>query len=294
MLRSLFSAISGLRNHQVMMDTVGNNIANVNTTGFKSARVTFADIISQTVRGGTAPSGNLGGQNPMQVGLGVQMGTIDTMIAQGNLQSTGRPADLALQGNGYFVLSDNAASPTYSFTRDGNLELGLPAGGGAGARPLLHAATGLHVKGWVPPQAAGTADTGTAPATDMTIPATSGGVAVSSFQVDANGIVSLILANGTQVNNYAQLAVATFPNAEGLARGGNNLFATTVNSGAASYNGAAVNGRGSMAAGFLEMSNVDLAKEFSNLIIAERGFQSNSRVITASDEVLQDLINIKR
>src|SRR6266545_2842791 len=147
MMRSLFSAISGLRNHQVMIDTVGNNISNVNTTGFKSARVTFADIISQTLRGGTAPSGNLGGQNPMQVGLGVQLGTIDTMIAQGNLQQTGRPADLALQGDGYFVVSDNATTPTYSFTRDGNLELGLGAAANS-PRPLLHAATGLHVKGW--------------------------------------------------------------------------------------------------------------------------------------------------
>lgn len=293
MMRSLFSAISGLRNHQVMMDTVGNNISNVNTTGFKSARVTFQDIISQTLRGATAPSGNLGGQNPMQVGLGVQLGTIDTLIAQGNLQSTGRPADLAIQGDGYFVLSDNATTPTYSFTRDGNLELGLPTGGG-GNRPLLHAATGMHVKGWVPAQAAGTPDTGVAPATDVTIPTTSGGVAVTTFQVDSNGILSLVLVNGTQVSNYAQLAVALFPNSEGLSRAGNNMFQATVSSGAASYNGAAVNGRGSAAAGFLEMSNVDLAKEFSNLIIAQRGFQANSRVITASDEVLQDLINIKR
>lgn len=294
MMRSLFSAISGLRNHQVMMDTVGNNISNINTTGFKSARVTFQDLISQTLRGGTSQSGNLGGQNPMQVGLGSQLGTIDTMIAQGNLQSTGRPADLALQGDGYFVLSDNAAaSPTYSFTRDGNLSLGLGAAA-ASPRPLLHSATGLHVKGWTPPQAVGTPDTGTAPATDVTIPTTSGGVAVTSFQVDANGVVGLVLADGTLVNNYAQLAVALFPNAEGLSRAGSNLFQTTIASGAASYNGAAVNARGTVAAGFLEMSNVDLAKEFSNLIIAERGFQANSRVITASDEVLQDLINIKR
>jgi len=293
MMRSLFSAVSGLRNHQVMMDTVGNNIANVNTTGFKSARVTFQDIISQTLRGATAPSGNLGGQNPMQVGLGVRLGTIDTMIAQGNLQSTGRPADLAIQGDGYFVLSDNAATPAYSFSRDGNLGLGLPIGVG-GARPLLHAATGLHAKGWVPPLAAGTPDTGIAPATDITIPSTSGGIAVTSFQVDTTGVVSLVLANGTQVNNFAQLAVAVFPNMEGLHRAGDNLFQSTVSSSAASYNGASVNGRGTVAAGFLEMSNVDLAKEFSSLIISQRGFQANSRVITASDEVLQDLINIKR
>src|SRR5919199_4331507 len=104
MMRSLFSAISGLKGHQLMMDVVGNNIANVNTTGFKSARVTFQDVISQTLRQAGGPTPERGGQNPLQVGLGVQLGTIDTMVTQGNLQATDKPTDVAIQGDGYFVL----------------------------------------------------------------------------------------------------------------------------------------------------------------------------------------------
>ena len=293
MMRSLFSAISGLKNHQLMVDTVGNNIANVNTTGFKSARVTFQDIISQTLRQAASPSANRGGQNPMQVGLGVQAGTIDQIITQGNLQATNKPTDLAIQGDGYLVLSDNAATPSYFYTRDGNLDLGVAATAG-NPRPLIHSATGLVVKGYVPPQAAGAADSATPPATDIAIPQTNNGVAVTGFNIDKAGIVNLVLQNGTTVANFAQIALATFPNSGGLSRTGNNLLQSSSNSGAGAYNGASINGRGEINSGFLEMSNVDLAAQFTNMIIAQRGFQANSRVITASDEVLQDLVNIKR
>ena len=106
--------------------------------------------------------------------------------------------------------------------------------------------------------------------------------------------VSLTLSDGTTQSNYAQIAVASFANPAGLSRSGGNMFTPSANSGAASYNGAAVGGRGELKAGFLEMSNVDLAAQFTNMIIAQRGFQSNSRIITATDEVLQDLANIKR
>jgi flagellar hook protein FlgE len=293
MMRSLFSAISGLKNHQTMMDTVGNNIANVNTTAFKTGRVTFQDIISQTIRGATAPTQNVGGRNPMQVGLGVQAGTIDTIISQGNLQSTNKQTDVALQGDGYFVLSDNASTPNYTFTRDGNLDLGVPVNAGD-PRPLIQSATGLHVKGYVPPQAANSADSNTAPTTDVTIPSQVNNVAVTGFNIDSNGIVNLTMADGTTQAGYAQLAVATFANPGGLTRQGGNMFQVSANSGQASYNGAAVNGRGQIQAGFLEMSNVDLAQQFTNMIIAQRGFQANSRVITATDEILQDLVNLKR
>jgi flagellar hook protein FlgE len=193
MMRSLFSAISGLKNQQLMVDNVGNNIANVNTTGFKSARVTFQDIISQTLRQGTGPTAALGGRNPMQIGLGVQTGTIDTIVTQGNLQATNKSTDLALQGDGYFVLSDNAATPAYFFTRDGNLDLGVAPNAGD-PRPLVQSATGLHVKGWTPPQGAGTADSTTAPTTDITFPTTQNGVAVTGFNVDAQGVVNLAIA----------------------------------------------------------------------------------------------------
>jgi flagellar hook protein FlgE len=293
MMRSLSSAISGLRNHQVLMDNTGNNISNVNTTGFKSSRVTFQDIINQTMRPGTSPTTERGGLNPLQMGLGVQVGTIDAIVTQGNLQATDKPTDLALQGDGYFVLSDNAATnPSYTYTRDGNLSLGVAPNGGTD-RPLVHSATGLHIKGFTPPQAAGTADSTTAPATDVTIPATQNGVAVTGFNIDSTGTIGLTLADGTTSANFAQIAIANFGNPAGLTRVGGNMYTPSGNSGVASYNGAAVNGRGEIKAGFLEMSNVDLATQFTNMIIAQRGFQANSRVITATDEVLQDLVNIK-
>src|SRR4029078_7934872 len=103
MMRSMFSAISGLKNHQMFMDVVGNNIANVNTTGFKESRVTFQDILSQTVRGASGPQNGLGGVNPEQVGLGTLISGIDTIQTQGTLESTGKLTDMAIQGGGYFV-----------------------------------------------------------------------------------------------------------------------------------------------------------------------------------------------
>ncbi|MCC7104530.1 MAG: flagellar hook-basal body complex protein [Chloroflexi bacterium] len=293
MMRSLFAAISGLKNHQTMMDVVGNNISNVNTTGFKGARITFQDIISQTLRQASGASARFGNQNPIQVGLGSQISGIDTLLAQGALQSTGRPTDLAIQGDGFFVLSDNATTPTYFFTRDGNFGLGVAANVGD-PLPLIHSATGLHVKGYVPPQANGTADSPTPPATDLSIPSVLNNVAVTGFTIDTNGIVNLTLADGTVSTGYAQLSLATLPNPEGMDRSGSNMFAATAASGPAAYNGARAFGRGDLNTGYLESSNVDLATQFTNMIIAERGFQANSRVITASDEVLQDLVNIRR
>ena len=232
MMRSLFSAISGLKAHQTMMDVVGNNISNVNTSAFKSSRITFQDIISQTVRGAQAPTGSLGGMNPVQVGLGVQTGSVDSLMTQGNLQSTNKPTDVAIQGDGFFAVTDGTNT---LYTRDGNFTIDS-------AGKLIHAATGMTV----------------VPA--VTVPA----------------------------------GATNFTNPGGLTRTGNNLFAASNNSGPATPGTPGTNGLGTVQVGFLEMSNVDLAAQFTNMIIAQRGFQANSRVITASDEVLQDLVNIKR
>ncbi|HLI26424.1 MAG TPA: flagellar hook-basal body complex protein [Chloroflexota bacterium] len=290
MMRSLFSAVSGMRSHQTLMDVVGNNIANVNTVAFKSARVNFQDLISQTVRQAAPPNPPVGGANPVQVGLGVQLGSIDLLMAQGNLQATGRTTDLAIQGDGWFVLSNGASTPTISFTRDGNFDLAVPDS--SGNRALVHTSSGLLVLGYTSGVPV-TADSTTAPQ-PITIPQTQGGVAVTGFSIAPNGVISLVLADGTSVPNYAQIALAKFANDGGLQRAGSNLFLPTVNSGQPVYNGAAANGRGEVKSGFLEMSNVDLATQFTNMILAQRGFQSNSRVITATDEILQDLVNIKR
>src|SRR6185312_11702120 len=128
MLRSMYSGISGMKNFQTKLDVIGNNIANVNTYGFKKGRVTFKDMVNQTISGASAPSQGKGGINPQQVGLGSQLATIDTIDTQGSLQSTGRVLDLAIQGDGYIVVAEGrpgeggAFSPTSTYyTRAGNL-----------------------------------------------------------------------------------------------------------------------------------------------------------------------------
>src|SRR3982074_1325084 len=138
MMRSMFAAISGLKNHQTMMDVVGNNIANVNTTGFKQSRVTFQDILSQTVRGASGPQGGRGGVNPEQIGLGVLTSAIDTIQTQGTLQSTGKSTDMAIQGDGFFAMSDGK-QPV--FTRDGAFDRVVDG-------TLSSASSGLRVLGW--------------------------------------------------------------------------------------------------------------------------------------------------
>ena len=122
MMRAMFAAISGLQNHITFMDVVGNNIANVNTTAFKSSRVTFQDMLSQTVAGASAPTTNRGGTNPAQVGLGMTLRGIDVLQRQGSLQSTGKLTDFAIQGPGFFLLKDGART---FYTRDGAFDLAV-------------------------------------------------------------------------------------------------------------------------------------------------------------------------
>src|SRR5512140_11438 len=158
MLRSMFSAISGLRGHQIMMDVIGNNIANVNTVGFKAGRVNFQDILSQTLHGATAPSGGLGSIDPAQIGLGMTVAGIDVLQTQGNLQSTGKTTDMAIQGDAFFIQSDGNA--TY-YTRDGAFDIGLDGS-------LSNPASGMKVQGWQA-DADGTVDI-TQPITNLVIP----------------------------------------------------------------------------------------------------------------------------
>ncbi|NOZ56707.1 MAG: flagellar hook-basal body complex protein [Calditrichaeota bacterium] len=137
MMRSLFAGVSGLRNHQVRMDVIGNNIANVNTIGYKAQRVTFADALALTLRGATMPTGRIGGSNPMQVGLGMSVNTIDTILNQGSLQATGQQTDLAINGDGFFVLSDGQK---YFYTRAGSFQFDAEG-------RLVDPANGLVVQG---------------------------------------------------------------------------------------------------------------------------------------------------
>ncbi|MDR1287958.1 MAG: flagellar hook protein FlgE [Treponema sp.] len=466
MMRSLFSGVSGLQNHQTRMDVIGNNIANINTTGFKRNRVNFQDILYQQLQGATRPTEELGGVNPKEVGLGMSVASIDTIHIQGSLQSTGVGTDLAVQGTGFFVLHEgdrelytrNGAfsvdeagtmvnpangmrvqgwmarevmgqqfidvsrqiedivipvgskdparattfvnyacnlnknipeipeNPTELQTREGtwataikiydsfgathtlqvefsrvpgtnnswnaqlsvdpetedanNASIGLGAEAPAAGGPvnftvnfnnngtLLSAEDGAgNVSG---PEgevlmnvafdilAATPNEDGTPVRQEFALRlGTVGGVVNSitqfsdaastkpveqdghsmgyleNFKIDQSGVITGTYDNGT-VRVLGQVAMASFPNQGGLEKAGDNNYVVSNNSGAANIGPSGIAGKGKIVAGFLEMSNVDMAEQFTDMIITQRGFQANSRTIQTADQLLQELLTLKR
>lgn len=260
MLRSLYSGISGMKNFQTKLDVIGNNISNVNTYGFKKGRTTFSDLISQTSSGATAPTATSGGINAKQVGLGSQVASIDTIHTQGSMQTTGRVLDLSISGEGYFVVEDGAGSEFY--TRSGNFYFD--------ADRNIVTSSGLKLAG-----------AGTIPET------------AQSFSIGTDGSITYVDATGN-TQDAGQIQLAKFANPEGLDKTGGNTYQVSGNSGDAIPTFAGENGAGSINSGYLEMSNVDLSEEFTEMIVAQRGFQSNTKIITTSDEILQELVNLKR
>lgn len=412
MLRSMYSGISGLKNFQTKLDVIGNNIANVNTYGFKKGRVSFSETMNQTISGAGAATANKGGTNAKQVGLGSTITSIDTIQSQSSIQTTGRDLDLAVSGDGYFVVKNGAAQ---FYTRAGNFYLDdagtlvtsdgskvqaykknangtvsntygdvavnvnavLPATATTGVNftenlssdstvgsvytqqikvvdsngkaqsvtvdfkkktatdwdvylnqdlsatpaptPLttltFNAATGAlstPASGKVDAYMSNTGTFGTAVvATDQKITLDFSKLTqnqgastalvnpdgytegkLESFNIGSSGAINGVYSNGNIVT-LGQLAIAKFSNASGLIKTGSNTFQESINSGTANIN-VAGNGRGSIAAGSLEMSNVDLSEEFTDMIVAQRGFQANTKIITTSDEILQELVNLKR
>ena len=461
MMRSLYSGVSGLRNHQIRMDVLGNNISNVNTIGFKKSRVDFQDILSQTMSGAASPTAEKGGVNPKQVGLGMTVASIDKIFSQGNLQTTGLNLDLAIQGDGFFTVKKGEQQ---FYTRAG--AFGLDKYG-----TFVNPANGLRVQGWKAIKTGGQyiLDT-TAPINDIVIPIggkdpakatniikyksnlnsetpllplgrvpsekeklqatvttnidgydskgnvhqvkliftrvrgqkntwlattevegadpatqildvtgnnqnnsnaiivrfdnkgapvaiqdnpTQAGAPVDvvnngrlvanlnvnfpadgitqsinldlgsvggydgvtqfsaptstkaydqdgygmgyleSFTVDNSGVITGVYTNGKKAP-IAQIALASFVNPQGLTAEGDTLFKETNNSGKADIGPAETGARGKITAGALEMSNVDLAEAFTDMIVTQRGFQANSRSITTSDQMLQELLTLKR
>jgi len=420
MLRSLFAAISGIRGQQAKLDTIGNNIANASTTGFKASRVRFQDMLSQTLRVASGPTEGRAGTNPSQVGLGMSVAGIDTLHTQGSLQATGRLTDLAVQGSGFFVMSDGQRT---LFTRDGAFSISKD-------NELVNASTGMKVMGWaadaagavnsqgavsplsiplgaqvltqattrvdftgnlsneavsvppatvhrttatiydskgaahdiqitftstaanewsyevtmpvtVPPSAIAVANgTGTVrfnstggiyvpvPALPPALPVELSNVPLANditlnldfsalsmvagpstalvrsqdglfpgelatFSIGRDGVITGTFTNGA-VRDLGQIAIAHFAAPEGMIKTGSNLYEASSSSGEAIIGGAGIDGRGTVETGTLEMSNVDLASEFTEMITTSRAFQANSRVVTTSDEMLQELIQLKR
>ncbi|GHV10956.1 flagellar hook protein FlgE [Spirochaetia bacterium] len=466
MMRSLFSGVAGLQNHQTRMDVVGNNIANINTTGFKRGRVNFQDILYQQLQGASRPTAELGGVNPKEVGLGMSIASIDTLHVQGSLQTTGVGTDLAITGNGFFVLDDGGSM---LYTRAGAFN--VDEGG-----TLVNPANGMKVKGWqarevmgetfidvsgqledivipvggkdpahettlvnfacnldkrIPeiPEGAnelqiaqatwrtainiydsfgephllqveftrvpgennswnatvavdGEAEIPTnasiglgadAPAAggpaQFTVNFSNGGTLLSavdadgnvsgdngqvlmnvaydvqgatigadgapvrqqftlnlgtvggftnsitqyseassskavvqdgrtmgyldSFKIDSQGVITGIYSNGSS-RDLGQVAMASFPNQGGLEKAGDSTYRVSNNSGAANVGPSGVAGKGKIVAGALEMSNVDMAEQFVDMIVTQRGFQANSRTIQTADQLLQELLTLKR
>ncbi len=282
MMRGMFSAISGLAVHQTMLDVTANNIANVNTIGFKSERASFEDALSQLEHGSAAPTATHGGTDVAQVGLGVRLGSINNIMTAGAVQTTGSALDVAIQGDGFFRVVDDGSTlggtSNYMYTRAGNFT--------TDANGDVVTNAGAYVVGFKL-DSSGNPLTGAANETKITIPPGSQSVTVAQ-----NGTVSVTDSAGV-VTKIAVISLATFPNDAGLQRVSGNNWIATNNSGAETANIAGTNGLGTLIPGAVEMSNVDLAQEFTNMITAERGFQANSRVITTSDEMLQELVNLK-
>ncbi|WP_239521914.1 flagellar hook protein FlgE [Geodermatophilus sabuli] len=405
----MFSAISGLKAHQTKMDVTGNNIANVNTVGYKSQSTVFEAALSQMMRAGGAPAEGTAGSNPAQVGLGVKVAGISTNWAQGATQTTGRATDFMIEGDGFFVVQSGtqqlftrsgsfgfdsagnmitdsgailqgwsadangvvdangrignlsipfgqgtAPKATGTGAIDGNLSAGTEVGKKAESSITMYdnlgnevpvtfvfekTATGWNVKASKPDPADPTAtlplngatgqditfDAAGALATPASGELTLTGVSTTavtidistvtqygspttaaaakqdgysagvleSFSLGNDGMITGVFSND-QTKVLGQLALATFANPGGLEKAGSSTYRPATNSGLALIGQAATGGRGALNAGALEMSNVDLAEEFTGLIVAQRGFQANSRVITSSDEILQDLVNLKR
>ncbi|MBP2633965.1 MAG: flgE 2 [Firmicutes bacterium] len=467
-MRSLFSGVSGLKNHQTRMDVIGNNIANVNTTGFKGSRVTFQDILSQTITNASSAQGTSGGTNAKQIGLGVGVASIDTDTSDGSVQSTGYNTDLCISGNGYFLLGDGdntyyTRNGAFSFDASGNYvnsgglkvqgwmadstgtisstgevtDISVPVGqtmaatattaatftknlsadgdttatytslsslltalglsssstGSAAtdyttvsnltsgnsatltsdttksvsydgttytlttsgttattsfaaydSEGVKHTITGTFTKSTTANQWTFTATstdggtmtggTGTitfdtsgkyssstvsdivftpsggAAATtialdfsaltqysgDTTVTVDKNGNAagsLSSVSIDSTGTIVGTFSNGLK-QDLAQVALATFNNPGGLTKSGTSLYSSSNNSGEAQISTAGSGGAGSLTPSSLEMSNVSLSDQFSDMIITQRGFQANSKIITTSDEMLETLVGLKR
>lgn len=267
MLRAFSSAVSGMRAQMQFLDIVANNIANVNTNAFKAGRAHFGDMLYQTLNSGSTATDTAGGINPSQIGLGVRMGGIDTNMTQGALRATGNPFDLAIEGEGFFSLKDANGNVLYS--RDGAFALDAKG-------RLVNPVNGMFV------QKVGGGE--------ITIEPDK----YASVTINADGSVIGVPSDGSPPVTIDQIGLTTFPNPSGLLKAGDNLYKASAAAGDASEGEPGKEARGAVRSGVLENSNVDLAQEFTNMITAQRSFQANSRVVTSADEVLQDLVNIKR
>jgi flagellar hook protein FlgE len=272
MLSSLTSGVSGLDSFQEQMDVIGNNIANLNTTGFKAGVVDFADAFSNTIAGaGTSTPA-------LQVGTGVDIDAINSNWNQGAITSTGVPSNLAISGNGFFEVVDPVTAAKY-LTQDGTFSVN-PSG-------YLVTANGDYVQGYV-------GSSTTLGNIQVTTDPTKTGISMSSYTIDSEGHVNVTQSDGTTYVS-GQVLLQNVQDPQMLTNEGDNLYSNFEAAGANAALGApGTSGLGTIQSGALEASNVDLSTEMANLITAQRAFEASSKIITTSNEMLQTVVNMKQ
>jgi len=293
-----------MKGFQSKLDVIGNNIANVNTVGFKKSRIMFQDIISQNLSGATAATNQSGGINPQQIGLGTKIGSIDVLHTPGSPMTTGVGTDLAIDGDAYFIVRQSQDSETNLLTKAGNFTRD-------GAGNLVNA-NGFFVQGVVE-DAAGLPSAVKINISEDEVNLNQNGDPLKfiSYSIDARGYINVVREDGESgklsVNATGQyymsqtdgpetisLATTVVDNPGALKKIGGTLFEETLNVGFSDFGRIEDNSGGQFNSGVLEMSNVDLTEEFTELIVAQRGFQANARTITTSDSILEEVVNLKR
>lgn len=277
-----------MQQFQERMDVISNNIANVNTTAFKSARTEFAESFSQTLKSASASNGTSTGTGAIQIGSGVSTATIRNLFTQGAIGRTGVATDLGIAGDGFFVVKDMQSGIQYA-TRAGEFRID--------DQGYVVTDNGMRVQGF---SDAALATRGDLKVDETGKPASAAATAkVSSFNIDKEGKINVRLDDGSEFVR-GQVLLQKFNDPQLLMKEGNNLFSGISVAGPLGGSAApagvppGTSGTGSIQSGALELSNVDLANEFTSLITTQRSFQASAKIISTSDEILQELVNLKR
>lgn len=262
MLRALKTAALGMTAQQMNVDVISNNLANVNTTGFKKSQIEFQDLLYDTIQKGDT-DGRKGRENPasLQIGLGNRPISTYRSFSKGNIADTGNSLDLAIDGKGFFQVE--LADGSYAYTRDGSFKVN--------SEGYLVTNSGLKVY------------------PEITLPEN-----VSGINISANGIVSVMIDGQTEAEELGQFELANFMNPAGLEAKGGNLYVATEASGEPVYGNAGEEGLGTVLQGYLEKSNVDVAQEMIDLIVAQRAYEVNSKAVKTADELMAMTNNLKR
>jgi flagellar basal-body rod protein FlgG len=261
MLRSLYTAATGMEAQQLRMDVISHNLANANTAGFKRQRAEFEDLLSETLRGAGAPAANGGTPpSPLQVGLGVRPGATTRSFSQGDMLVTSNPLDVAIEGGGFFKVQRPSGEPAY--TRAGNFRVD------ATGRLVTQRGELVEPGITVPPEATG-------------------------LTIEPDGTVLAKVSGREEPVELGQIELATFTNPSGLTALGGNLFEQTAASGEATTSRPGENGVGQLAQGYLENANVKAVEEMIDMITTQRSYELNSKVIQSADQMLQRLTQLR-